>query len=161
MISLIGFCVSLLDDELKAPVAGEILLTAELQGIQDRLFTMASVLADPRAPKSELDDAFENPAFRADHLEKMIDAADAELPELKHFILPGGPIASSALHLARAVCRRVERKATALAATEPVPVSALSYLNRLSDFLFIAARAVNFAANVPDRKWRQQEGMDD
>ena len=97
-------------------------------------------------------------AFQPDHLEQLIDSLDAELPDLNRFILPGGLPAAAAFHLARSVCRRVERKAVALAGMESVPELALVYLNRLSDFLFTAARAVNFSAQVPDEPWRQDEG---
>ena len=88
----------------------------------------------------------------------MIDSLTHDLPPLGSFILPGGTAAAGYLHLARTVCRRTERKAVALAATEAVPDQALVYLNRLSDFLFTAARVVNAAAGVCDPPWRSQGG---
>ena len=80
---------------------------------------------------------------------------------MSQFILPGGHPAAVGLHVARSVCRRVERKAVALAAAEPVPDAVLVYLNRLGDFLFTAARAVNDAAGIKDEPWRQDEGVDE
>lgn len=75
-------------------------------------------------------------------LEADIDALNADLPKLEEFILPGGSRAAAACHLARAVCRRAEREAWRLAADQPVGTALLRYLNRLSDFLFVAARTL-------------------
>ena len=91
-------------------------------------------------------------------LEREIDTVEATLPPLQNFILPGGTTAAGALHLARAVCRRVERRAVALgrqdgAAQNP---AVLRYLNRLSDLLFVLARAANQAQGVTDVPWRAQ-----
>jgi cob(I)alamin adenosyltransferase len=76
-------------------------------------------------------------------LEEAIDAVNAGLPELRSFVLPGGTETAARLHLARTVCRRVERAALAAARTEPVNPVALRYLNRLSDLLFVLAREAN------------------
>ena len=76
-------------------------------------------------------------------LEAAIDEANAELPELRSFLLPGGTEAAARLHVARAVARRAEREALAAAGTEPVNPVALRYLNRLSDLLFVLARVAN------------------
>ncbi len=119
-----------------------------LFGIQSRLFDLGSVLADPGLSAREQD-------FDAAALERWIDSMDAHLAPLANFILPGGSEAAAMLHLARAVCRRAERKAVALAGAEPVPVGAIVYLNRLSDALFTAARAANAAAGVTDVPWRK------
>jgi cob(I)alamin adenosyltransferase len=81
---------------------------------------------------------------QVDRLEGQIDALNADLPPLASFILPGGTPAAAALHLARTVCRRAEREAVRLVeAGEPVSPSAMRYLNRLSDLLFVAARYAN------------------
>ncbi len=77
-----------------------------------------------------------------EQLEADIDALNAELPKLEEFILPGGSRAAAACHLARAVCRRAERDAWRLVAGQPVNAELLRYLNRLSDFLFVAARTL-------------------
>jgi cob(I)alamin adenosyltransferase len=86
-------------------------------------------------------------------LEQQIDALDAALPALKHFILPGGTAAAAALHLARTVCRRAERLTVELSKREPLNEQGLIYLNRLSDFLFVAARWVNRQAGVEEALW--------
>ena len=119
-----------------------------LARIQSRLFDLGTVLANPKLSAGEHD-------FEAAELEHWIDGMDAYLSPLANFILPGGSSAAAMLHLARAVCRRAERKAVALAAVEPVPRGAVVYLNRLSDALFTAARAANAAAGVPDVPWRK------
>jgi cob(I)alamin adenosyltransferase len=85
-------------------------------------------------------------------LELWIDRFEAELPPLRRFILPGGSQAGAALHLARTVCRRAERRITALGPDE-VDSDLRAYINRLSDFLFVAARAVNHRAGVPELEW--------
>ncbi len=86
-------------------------------------------------------------------MERHIDAMDRNLMPLKTFILPGGQEGAAMLHLARTVCRRVERAAVALSTDEPVPAVILAYFNRLSDFLFTAARAANAASGIPDVPW--------
>jgi len=83
-------------------------------------------------------------------LEADIDRLQADLDPLRAFILPGGTPAAAALHVARTVVRRAERSLVALAAQEPVDPVLLKYLNRLSDLLFVAARAANRAAGVSD-----------
>lgn len=82
--------------------------------------------------------------FDADveHLERLLDDFNRDLPPLKDFILPGGGLAAAHCHLARTVCRRAERETVALAAREPVRPQALRYLNRLSDLLFVLARVL-------------------
>ena len=85
-------------------------------------------------------------------LEQWIDRLEADLPPLRRFILPGGSPAGAALHLARTVCRRAERRITSLGPDE-VDGDLRAYVNRLSDFLFVAARAVNHRAGVPELEW--------
>ena len=148
-------------EEQEAPFSPFALsLQRDLVGIQNRLFTLASVLADPKKSAAQIASAERAGPLLPDHLEKLIDSLEEGLPGLTRFILPGGTPAAAALHVARSVCRRVERKAVALAAAEPVPEAILAYLNRLGDFLFTAARAVNGAAGIPDVIWHQDEGMD-
>jgi cob(I)alamin adenosyltransferase len=83
---------------------------------------------------------------QVDRLEREIDRLNAGLAPLRSFVLPGGTPAAAALHLARTIARRAERLMVALAAAEPVGAQALKYVNRLSDFLFVAARYVNHQA---------------
>jgi len=153
--SCLGICAAALV-ELGAEVPG--ISADELQTIQSRLFSLGAVLANP-AQSAEIAalPVGEQP-FGAENLERLIDAMDAFLPPLKSFILPGGCAAAAALHLARAVCRRVERQAVTLAVSEPIPTGAIIYLNRLSDFLFTAARAANAAAAVDDIPWTETKG---
>ena len=126
--------------------------------LQSRLFSLGAILADPeRSAATALLPLPEQP-FHPKELEDLIDAMEAFLPPLKTFILPGGCAPAASLHLARTVCRRVERMAVRVEKTEPVPAGAVTYLNRLSDFLFTAARAANAAAGVPDIPWIEKKG---
>ncbi len=91
-------------------------------------------------------------------LERVQESWNGQLPALKEFILPGGSRAAAAAHLARTVCRRAERSLVALGRNEPVSEVARRYLNRLSDLLFVAGRALNRHAGQPDRQWRHRRG---
>ena len=86
-------------------------------------------------------------------LEHMIDGHEAKLEPLKNFILPGGTPKAAAFHLARTVCRRAERAVVSLAREQEVSPSIVKYLNRLSDLLFVLARATNAQAGRPDVTW--------
>ena len=88
-------------------------------------------------------------------LERELDALNSTLPALKDFVLPGGTRAAAAAHMARTVCRRAERKLVAMSRTEQVPPLVLKYLNRLSDLLFVCARALNRHAGKDDVLWEQ------
>lgn len=90
-------------------------------------------------------------------LEALVAQYNAELPPLKEFILPGGTRAAALCHHARTVCRRAERTVAALQAVEPVSPLAIKYLNRLSDLLFVAARAINRAAGLGDVQWSREQ----
>jgi cob(I)alamin adenosyltransferase len=86
-------------------------------------------------------------------VEREIDRMEAELPPLTRFVLPGGAPLAAALHHARTVCRRAERRVTALAAREEVSPRLVHWLNRVADLLFVMARWANLRAGVPDRTW--------
>jgi cob(I)alamin adenosyltransferase len=88
-----------------------------------------------------------------ERLEAAMDAWEGELAPLTRFVLPGGTRTAAALHLARTVCRRAERRVVALAAETEVDPGALAYLNRLSDFLFVAARLANLRAHKEEPLW--------
>jgi cob(I)alamin adenosyltransferase len=126
-------------------------LDAELAHIQRDLFALGAQLADPadriapRVAKVMLADA------DVSRLESLIDRLEAELPPLRRFILAGGTPAGAALHVARTVCRRAERRMVAL--TPPVDPVLLRYVNRLSDLLFVLARVVNHRGGVPETEW--------
>jgi cob(I)alamin adenosyltransferase len=87
-------------------------------------------------------------------LEERLDALNADLPALKEFILPGGGLRAAACHAARAICRRAERHLVALARDEPVKVEARAYLNRLSDYLFVASRVLARDEGGSEVMWR-------
>ena len=126
-------------------------LDAELVQIQRDLFALGAQLADPadkianRVTKAALGD---EDVVRLEHL---IDRLETEVPPLRRFILAGGVPTGAALHIARTVCRRAERRIVSLTPA-PDPVL-LRYINRLSDLLFVLARAVNVRGGVPETEW--------
>lgn len=91
-------------------------------------------------------------------LEDEVETFNADLPPLKEFILPGGARAAALAHVARTVCRRAERSLVGAAASEAITEPARIYLNRLSDLLFVLARALNRAGGRPDVLWRKDRG---
>jgi cob(I)alamin adenosyltransferase len=128
-------------------------LDAVLAHLQETLFVLGSALADPN-PTGRF-----HSVITADHvawLERQIDEMQEHLPPLTHFILPGGSKPAALVHWARAVCRRAERLIVSLSRRdgEVVPEQILTYVNRLSDFLFVLARAINHAANTPEAIWK-------
>jgi cob(I)alamin adenosyltransferase len=120
--------------------------------IQRDLFALGAQLADPRHRIADRVDKAVLVEADVRRLETWIDALDAELPPLRKFILAGGVAASAELHLARAVCRRAERRVVALGVSG-FDEMAVRYLNRLSDLLFTMARATNARAGVPEIEW--------
>jgi cob(I)alamin adenosyltransferase len=100
-------------------------------------------------PFAEDDGRLRVTAAQVERLETDIDDANADLPELRSFVLPGGTEAAARLHVARTACRRAEREALAAATERPVNPQAAVYLNRLSDLLFVLARAANPPGEEP------------
>ena len=133
-------------------------LRATLTHIQEQLFVVGADLATPhpagdrvgRKPVTRLT----ADAVRA--LEETIDHYSQGLPELRHFILPGGSLAGAVIHLARAACRRAERAVVTLARQETVNPHLVPYLNRLSDLLFVLARVANHRAGEPEHPWQPE-----
>jgi cob(I)alamin adenosyltransferase len=123
------------------------------QDIQSMLFDLGSYLASPDAERREKASLPQLDETDVEKLETHIDALEGELEPLKRFILPGGTRAAAALHLARTVCRRAERREIALHRAEPLSAAALRYLNRLSDLLFVMARVENRRSGVADIEW--------
>jgi cob(I)alamin adenosyltransferase len=122
-----------------------------LKEIQDRLFTIgASLAADPETSRMKIPDLH---AEDITLLETEMDAMNSLLPELKHFILPGGNTVVSYCHIARCICRRAERIAVHLASESHVDENMTIYLNRLSDYLFVLARKLNFDARTEENIW--------
>ena len=131
--------------------------------IQDRLLTIGSTLAtDPgkavlKSGKKRLD----IPRVSAEDielLEKEMDQMNEELPPMTHFVLPGGHQSVSVCHIARCVCRRAERLASALNDIEPFEAEVLQYLNRLSDYLFVLARKLSKDLQANEIQWIPQKG---
>ena len=119
-------------------------LDAMLERIQNDLFDLGADLATPPSEKPLGYEPLRIAPTQVVRLEQEIDALNARLTPLRSFVLPGGSAAAAALHLARAVCRRTERRMVALAVSgESVGEPALQFINRLSDFLFVAARIAN------------------
>jgi cob(I)alamin adenosyltransferase len=144
-------------DELNAnlglarAVAADGEIAAELVRLQRDLFAMGALLADPsgtvgqKISKARIADA------DVTRLEHVIDKFESELPPLTNFVLAGGSLCGAALHVARAACRRAERSSVALEpAVDPL---LLTYINRLSDLLFVLARAANHRAGAPETTW--------
>jgi len=120
------------------------LLDPMLARVQNELFDLGADLAAPPKPEEAEGAVLRILDSQVERLEREIDELNGALPPLASFVLPGGTPAAAALHLARTVCRRAERRAVALQeAGEPVSSAALKYLNRLSDLLFVAARWAN------------------
>ena len=114
-----------------------------LARVQNELFDVGADLATPAKPGEAAGASLRILDSQVARLEAEIDALNGDLPDLTSFVLPGGTPAAAALHLARTVCRRAERRAVALAESAAVSPAAMRYLNRLSDLLFVAARAAN------------------
>jgi cob(I)alamin adenosyltransferase len=122
-----------------------------LKEVQDRLFTIGSSLAsDPEKSKMIIPDLNETDI---ELLEKEMDAMNDQLPELRHFILPGGNNAVSYCHIARCVCRRAERLTVHLAEESAVDEKVKIYLNRLSDYLFVLARKIGNEHKIAENQW--------
>lgn len=131
-------------------------LDTPLAAVQNLLFELGAELATPQESR------FVNETLENSHisdLEKWIDAQTKELEPLRNFVLPGGSPLGAHLHLARAVCRRAERSVSRLAeAAGGVRPIVLSFLNRLSDWLFVSARIANKTSGVEDVKWTSGGG---
>jgi len=127
-------------------------LSAAIVAIQKELFAVGARLADPslriadRVTKAAVQES------DVERLEQTIDRLETELEPLRRFILPGGSSPGALLHLGRTVCRRAERRVVGLGAKAVDPI-VIVYLNRLSDLLFVMARAVNRRAGIPETEW--------
>jgi cob(I)alamin adenosyltransferase len=141
--SLIGLAAAALSGEANA---------ATLTRIQNDLFDLGADLATPGTDFTPSEMVLRIAPGQSQWLEQAIDALNDGLAPLRSFILPGGSEAAARVHVARAGARRAERAVTALAAAEPVNPAVLSYINRLSDYLFVLARATN-AAGSGDVLW--------
>lgn len=121
-----------------------------LMDIQHQLFILGADLATPQTKKTKVERIGKKEITK---LETLIDELDEELAPLTTFILPGGSPAGAALHMARTVCRRAERRTVSLAKSENISDECVIYLNRLSDLLFVLARFENKKADVTETPW--------
>lgn len=143
--SFIGLCITTISD---------VTTICTLNEIQDRLFTIGSSLAcdGEKEPLLKLPDLKEVDIV---FLEQQIDNMNEVLPAMKNFILPGGSVAVCNLHIARCVCRRAERLCVAIKENELfIDDIVVKYLNRLSDYLFVAARYIAHITNVEEVAWK-------
>lgn len=124
-----------------------------LPALQSDLFVIGAQLATPEGQPNGVGLICQIDLQR---LEQVIDATENHLAPLRNFILPGGSSVSAALHLARVVCRRAERRVVTLGHLVEIPEHLIPYLNRLSDLLFVLARRANAAAGQPDVPWVPQ-----
>jgi cob(I)alamin adenosyltransferase len=141
-----------LNSALGVVLAGELDadLRAPLERIQNELFDVGADLSVPWGVGDRLRVGQE----AIDGLEALCDAFNADLPELRSFVLPGGSEAAARLHVARTVCRQAEREALLAAQEVELNPLVLAYLNRLSDLLFILARVANARAGAPEPLWK-------
>lgn len=157
-------------DELNAALGAAVTagpgadVALRLRAVQNDLFDVGADLCVPQ--RSEADEGADAPrpalrvtAAQVVALERAIDEVNGNLQPLRSFVLPGGTAAAAWLHVARAVCRRAERRAWALAAQAEVNPQALAYLNRLSDLLFVLSRAENARAGQGDVLWEPGQGQ--
>lgn len=147
--STIGMAVSLLPKNKNLQSTKE-----QLETIQHALFDVGAHLATPRSQATER--KLEKTHFDHDAiilLENWIDQMDSELPPLHRFILPGGHPAGATLHLARSIIRRAERAVVSLMDSGEINNDVFIYLNRLSDYLFMASRFVNHILEIPETQW--------
>jgi cob(I)alamin adenosyltransferase len=128
-------------------------LIARLRVVQNELFVIGSHVNCPDPSPPPIIPPMEEAAIG--RLEMEMDAADEQLPPLRDFILPGGGETSARLHLARTICRRAERALVAFSQDRPISPIALTYLNRLSDWLFVQARWANRVAGISDVIWEK------
>jgi cob(I)alamin adenosyltransferase len=130
-----------------------------LKSVQDKLFVIGANLAsDPNRRAERIPPVKESDISM---LENAMDEMDASLPELRHFVLPGGHPAVSLAHVGRTICRRAERCVIKLAADEEVPELIVPYLNRLSDFFFVLSRKICFDLGIEEVKWHPGKTSED
>ena len=135
-----------------SPIADHTELTTLIHTIQSRLFDIGAYLATDNSENPDLQPTGLSQAD-IDTLERHIDTITPQLPPLHTFILPGGCVAAGHAHICRTVCRRAERRVLTLAETETVSPIVITYLNRLSDWLFIIARYANHLTHTAETPW--------
>lgn len=149
--SAIGAAMSLIPNEVKFEK-----IKKQLVIIQHALFDLGAAIATPRSSANET--KIKKTRFDAEEIqqiEQWIDAIASDIPPLNTFILPGGHPSSGMLHLARSICRRAERNVITLDHSGDISDKVIQYLNRLSDYLFMASRSINYLAHSPETTWKQ------
>jgi len=150
-------CVDELNSALGA--ASSLIQQPELRviiaNVQNELFNIGSELASETGKASGAGHMFTDEASKIAALEALIDEYDGKVEPLRTFILPSGSAGGAMLHFCRTVCRRAERAVVRLSREEPVNLSVLTYLNRLSDLLFVLARYANKADGASETPWRK------
>ena len=144
--SVLGMVVAKLESGLD--------IATKIERVQTELFELGADLASP--PETDEDKKLKHVRIsesEVKQLESEIDAMQEKLPELKNFIMPGGTEAGAILHHARAACRSAERRIIEAASKTQISEFALQYINRLSDWLFVAARTLNSQAGVEETIW--------
>jgi cob(I)alamin adenosyltransferase len=141
--AVLGLALAESDDQELAEV---------LRAVQRDLFAVGGRLADPSHKVAARVEKAVLPPGAVTQLEEWIDRFELGLPPLRRFILPGGSRVGALLHVARTVCRRAERRIVLLGSAEVEP-ELLAYVNRLSDLLFVLARAMNHRAGLPETEW--------
>lgn len=132
----------------------------QLETIQHALFDVGAAIATPRT--KAVNSKLEKTRFGTEaiaNLEKWIDQMESTLPPLKAFILPGGHSCGATLHLARSICRRAERCVLPLHLRADVSTDVMMYLNRLSDYLFVASRRINSLLKAPETQWQPHKSV--
>ena len=127
----------------------------ELERIQNELFQIGAQLAVKKADTNKEKIIESNNEIL--WLEDCIDYIEKELPAMTHFILPGGNTESSQTHIARCVCRKIERYVVLLHSYEPINETILKYLNRLSDYLFVLSRKIALDSGIKEKKWHSKK----
>lgn len=145
--SYIGMIRSFVHDNLNAPILAE---------VQDRLFTVGSILASAAGSKMVVPDLH---ASDIEKLEKAMDEMNLELPQLTSFILPAGSSDIAHCHIARCVCRRAERMIVNLNDQEAIDPEIMTYINRLSDYLFVLGRYVGHTSGTPEVTWSPRKSF--
>ncbi|MBM3382113.1 MAG: cob(I)yrinic acid a,c-diamide adenosyltransferase [Betaproteobacteria bacterium] len=157
--ALVGLCRASLGEMPKLPASTRNSLDEWLERIQNDLFNLGGDLATPIASRWESMVVVGEP--ETTHLEQMIDLMQRDLPPLSEFVLPGGTRLNAELHQARTVCRRAERIAVQLQDQAEINPQAVPFLNRLSDFFFVASRWIQFAVGAPETTWKKSGGLRD
>lgn len=129
-------------------------IISDLQRLQSALFNVGTYLATDTTQTPVYESAKLSPE-EIPHLEQQIDLMLPQLPELNSFLLPGGNLAAAQCHVARTVCRRAERNVVTLAQEAEIAPEMIRFLNRMSDYLFVLARFLNFIYNSEEKKWQK------